>query len=294
MTKWQRVRYFMNEYIFLILLLAVLFAVGMYYATAKTDWEPSAWILGVTFAVFAPFWLRKYFLVQRSINRTTSLGPQHFGTVQGLDNFSHAGTISTGAEYTPPGQPDIPKPKGGIGLRWKIRLGLIGIGVIWAILDSEWKTIDKYFPKLNEYVHSGTPTSEGDVDYLMAHLQQDMEKWAQVCPEKIGFQECRTRLIANKYVLADMSTRVTALNDAWVKELGERTVPNNCQTQMNQMLTAYKDYVRVESSIVALVEPMEGKVEPSKLQPLNLAFDQENKAVNELQNTKASHVCDAY
>ena len=294
MTKWQRVRYFMNEYIFLILLLAVLFAVGMYYATAKTDWKPSAWILGVTFAVFAPFWLRKYFLVQRSINRTTSVRPQHFGTVQGLDNFSHAGTISTGADYTPPAQPDIPKPKGGIGLRWKIRLGLIGIGVIWAILDSEWKTIDKYFPKLNEYVHSGTPTSEGDVDYLMAHLQQDMDKWAQVCPEKIGFQECRTRLIANKPVLADMSTRVTALNDAWVKELGERTVPNNCQTQMNQMLTAYKDYVRVESSIVALVEPMEGKVEPSKLQPLNVAFDQENKAVNELQNLKASHVCDAY
>lgn len=136
--------------------------------------------------------------------------------------------------------------------------------------------------------------AKANVDYLMAHLQQDMEKWAQVCPEKIGFQECRTRLIANKPVLADMSTRVTALNDAWVKELGERTVPNNCQTQMNQMLTAYKDYVRVESSIVALVEPMEGKVEPSKLQPLNLAFDQENKAVNELQNLKASHVCDAY
>jgi len=55
-----------------------------------------------------------------------------------------------------------------------------------------------------------------------------------------------------------------------------------------------QDYVRVESRIVTLVEPMEGKGEPSKLQPLNVAFDQENKAVNELQNLKASHVCDAY
>jgi len=294
MTKWQRVRYFMNEYLILILILAILFAVGMYYATAKTDWKPSAWILGVTFAVFAPFWLRKYFLVQRSINRTATVGPQHFGSVQGLDNVSHVGTISAGAEYTPPAQPYVPKAKGGISLRWKIRLGLLGIGVIWAILDSEWKTIDKYFPKLNEYIHSGTARSEGDVDYLMAHLQQDMEKWGHTCPEKIGFKECRTRLIANKPVLADLRMRVTALNDAWVKELGERTVSQECQKQMNQMLTAYKDYVRVESNIVALMEPMDGKVEQAKLQPLNVAFDQENKAVNELQNLKASHACDAY
>lgn len=294
MTKWQRVRYFMNEYVFLILLLAVLFAVGMYYATAQTDWKPSAWILGVTLALFTPFWLRKYFLVQRSINRTASVGPQHFGTVQGLDNVSHAGTISAGAEFTPPAQPYIPPPKGGIGLRWKIRLVLIGIGVIWAILDSEWKTIDKYFPKLNEYIHSGTPTSEGDVDYLSAHLQQDMEKWAQTCPEKIGFKECRTRLIANKPVLADLRMRVTALNDAWVKELGERTVPNDCRTQMNEMLTAYRDYVRVEGNIVALLEPMGDQVDQSKAQLLNAAFDEENKAVAELQNLKSSHACDGY
>ena len=143
MTTWQRVRYFMNEYVILILILAILFAIGMYYATAKTDWKPSAWILGVIFAVFTPFWLRKYFLVQRSINRTATVGPQHFGNVQGLDNVFHTGTISGGAEYTPPAQPYVPKPKGGISLGWKIRLGLIGVGVIWAILDSEWKTIDK-------------------------------------------------------------------------------------------------------------------------------------------------------
>jgi hypothetical protein len=294
MTKWQRVLYFTNEYIILILIAAILFAIGMYYATAQTDWKPSAWILGVTLAVFAPFWLRKYFLVQNSINRTATPGAQQFGNVQGLDNVSHLGSISTGAEYTPPAQPHIPKPTGGISLRWKIRLILIGIGVVWAILDSEWKTIDKYFPKVNEYIHSGTPTSEGDVDYLMAHLQQDMEKWEQTCPEKIGFRECRTRLIANKAVLSDLNMRVTALNDAWEKELGERSVSGECQAQMNQMLTAYKDYVRVESHIVALIEPMGDKVEQAKLQPLNAAFDEENKAMSELQNLKSSHVCDAY
>jgi hypothetical protein len=294
MTKWQRVRYFMNEYVILILILAILFAIGMYYSTAKTDWKPSAWILGVPLAIFTPFWLRKYFLVKDSTNRAATPGTQQFGNAQGLDNVSHAGSISPGAEYTPPAQPYIPKPTGGISLRWKIRLALIGIGVVWAILDSEWKTIDKYFPKLNEYIHSGTPTSEGDVDYLLAHLQEDMEKWGRTCPEKIGFQECRTRLIANKPVLSDLNMRVTALNDAWVKELGERTISQECQVQMNQMLTAYKDYVRAESNIVALVEPMEGKVDESKLKPLNTAFDQENKAMNELQNLRSSHACDAY
>jgi hypothetical protein len=71
-------------------------------------------------------------------------------------------------------------------------------------------------------------------------------------------------------------------------------VSNDCQTQTNQMLRAHKDYVPVEGKIVALVQPMEGKVEQSKLQALNTAFDQENKPVNELQNLKASRVCDAY
>jgi hypothetical protein len=34
--------------------------------------------------------------------------------------------------------------------------------------------------------------------------------------------------------------------------------------------------------------------EQAKLQQLNVAFGQENKAVNGLQNLKASHACDAY
>lgn len=68
------------------------------------------------------------------------------------------------------------------------------------------------------------------------------------------FQECRTRLIANKPMLDDLSMRVTAMDDGWVKELGERSVPADCQTEMHQILTAYKDYVRVERNILALLE----------------------------------------
>jgi hypothetical protein len=92
MTKGQRLRYFLSEWSILIIVLCLVFAVMMYYASAKTDWKPSAWIIGVTGALFAPFWLRKYFLVRSSINRMSTLGAQqNFGDIQGLDNITHAG-----------------------------------------------------------------------------------------------------------------------------------------------------------------------------------------------------------
>ena len=297
MTTGQRIRYFLNDWSVLILLLCSIFAVGMYYASGKTEWKPSAWVLGITAALLVPFWLRKYFLVKSSIARTATLGTQqHLEGIQGLDNISHAGTIcAEGSRYTPPAQPEVSKPKGGMGLHWKIRLAILGLGVIWAILDSQWKTIDKYFPKLNEVLHSGTPTSEGDIDYLTGHLSEDMKKWSGTCSENTGFQECRTRLMANKPVLADMKMRVGALNDAWVKELGERTVPAKCQTEMSQMLKAYKDYVGVEGEIVTLVEAMDSEEAQHKLQPrFSEASDREDTALNELRSLRTSNACDGY
>jgi hypothetical protein len=270
----------------------------MYYASAKTDWKPSAWVLGITAAFFAPFWLYKYFLVKSSLSRTATLGTQqHLEGVQGPDNISHAGTISSeGPQYTPPAQPEAPqKTKGGIGLRWKIRLAILGLGVIWAILDSQWKTIDKYSPKLNEVLHSGTPTSEGDIDYLMGHLMEDMQKWSNTCPGQMEFQECRTRLIAKKSVLADMKMRVSSLNDVWVKESGERTVPAKCQSEMNQLLKAYKDYVTAEGEILALVESMDTEAATQKLRArFREASARDDTALDEIHNLKMSNACDGY
>jgi hypothetical protein len=269
----------------------------MFYASGKTDWEPSAWILGVSIALFVPFWLRKYFLVRSSIKRTSTLAAQqHLGDIQGLDNISQAGSVSgPPLEYTPPATPEAPKNTGGISLMWKIRLGLIGAGVVFAILDGNWKTIDKYFPKLNEVIHSGPPTSEGDMDFLTGRLTEDMKTWSGTCTDKMDFQECRTRLVANKAVLDDLRMRVNALNDTWLKETSERTVPTQCQTAMKQLLTAYKEYVRVESSILALLESMDNSDAMKRLQPrFNEVSDQEDAALTLLHDAKMGNVCDGY
>jgi hypothetical protein len=64
------------------------------------------------------------------------------------------GTISAEASrYTPPAQPEALKRKSGISLFWKIRLGLIVAAVVFGILGDNWKTVDKYFPKLKR-IHS--------------------------------------------------------------------------------------------------------------------------------------------
>jgi hypothetical protein len=297
MTTGQRIRYFLNEWSTLIIGLAVLFAVLIFYTSDKTDWKPSAWILGVSVAFFMPFWLWRYFLVRSSIRRTATLGAQqHLGDIQGLDNISQAGSISgQQTQYIPPAKPEAPKKTGGISLMWKIRLGLIGIGIVFAILDENWKTIDKYFPKLNEVIHSGTPTSTGDMDYLGGRLQQDVEKWSEGCPEKMGFQECRSRIIANKPALDDLQLRVTAMNDAWVKEKSERSVPAQCQTEMDQLVAAYKDYVRVEGGILALLESMNSPDAVKKLQPrFSEMSDQEDAALNALHHVKLGNACDGY
>lgn len=292
MTTGQRVGYFLNEWAVAVLAVTVLSAAIMWGA-AKPDWQPSAWTLAIGIAFCVPFWLWKLLAVQRSKERTTRFAAQQsLGDIQGLDNLSHASATDATTPSAPPVTYQAAKRNSGWG--WKVRVAVIGMAVVWGILGSQWKAIDKYFPKLNEYIHSGTPTSEGDVDYLMAHLRQDMAQWGQTCPEKIGFQECRTRLISNKPVLSDLNARVTALDDAWSKELSERTVSKECQARMNQLLTGYKDYVRAENNIVALIEPISGKVEDSNLQPLNAAFGQEDKALNELHNVKASNACDSY
>jgi len=85
------------------------------------------------------------------------------------------------------------------------------------------------------------------------------------------------------------------MSDAWTKELGERTVPNSCRIPMNQMLAAYKEYVRVEGNILLFVESMDTPDEIKNLQPrLNEALDQEDAALKALHNVKIGNACDGY
>jgi hypothetical protein len=153
-------------------------------------------------------------------------------------------------------QPKAPKAKGGIGAYWKLRLLAMAVGLVWALLNMNWKTIDKYFPKLNAVLHAGTPTSQEDVRYLMGHLKQDMDKWSDSCTDDMTFGQCRASLLSNKPVLEDLKLRVSKMDEAWTNELKGSPVPEACQAEMSEIITTYKNYVGIEDNIVALLESM--------------------------------------
>ena len=157
-----------------------------------------------------------------------------------------------------PSKFDAAKGTQRLGFRygWKIRIIGLVIGLTWAVLDLEWKTIDKYFPKLNDYIHFGTATSHGDIDFLMGRLNQDMKQWSEACNENMTFEQCRAATLANKPVLEDLKLRVNKMEAAWNNELKENNVPQGCQAEMNEVVTTYKNYVKIENDIVAMLESM--------------------------------------
>ncbi len=295
MTTGQRVGYFLNEWAVAIIGLSILFAILIYYAD-KSDLQISAGLVAVSIACCVPFWLWKYSLVRRSITRTTTLNArQSFETSKDWIISLRHPQVHQPTQYTPPATYEAPKKSSGIGVGWKIRLSIFGIAIIIGILDNQWKTIDKYFPALNKAIHSGTPTSEGDMDYLVGHLQQDEQTLSEGCTEKMKFQECRTHILANKPALDDLRQRVQALNDAWVKENSERSVPAECQTKMNRLVAALNQYVKVEGNFSILLQSMDSPEATRKLQPtLDEISGQEDAAVNALHEVKMGSACDGY
>jgi hypothetical protein len=302
MTTGQRVGYFLNEWAVAIIGLCILSAVMVFYAD-KSDWRTPAWVVAFGIAWCVPFWLWKSFLVRRSIKRTSELTFQQQGLVsgdiQGLNNnLSQASSLSAQPTHAvSPVTYEAPKKSSGISLGWKIRLGFFGLFIVIGILDSQWKTVDKYFPQLNKVIHSGTPTSEGDMDYNIGHLQQDEQKLSEECPDNMKFKECRASILANKPSLADMHQRVQALVDAWAKEKSERSIPAECQRAMDGRLTAYNQYLRAEDKFFALLQ----SIDPDSLEGfkaskarLDEVSGEEDAAVNALRNNKVGNLCNGY
>src|ERR1700744_387022 len=116
--------------------------------------------------------------------------------------------VATGQFGMTPAQLKDRKTRAWFTLNLQIRLVGIGLGLVAAFLDLEWKTIDKYFPKLNKVLHAGFPTTNGDVDYLIGHLQKDLQTLGDPCTDEMTFEQCRARIIANQPVLEDYSQQV--------------------------------------------------------------------------------------
>lgn len=301
MTTAQRVNYFLNEWAIAVLGISIVCAVGVFYAD-RSDWKVPAIIVGVGAACCAPFWLMKVLAVKRSIRRTSTLSAQQaFGDIQAVDNLSQAGTFS--AQTTLPATTPTPPPpaaasaKGRFSWGWKIRLFAIGAGILVAVLDSQWKTIDKYFPQLNKVLHAGTPTSDADLDYNQEHLIQDAQKVLNACPENTPFKECRAGVLANQAALDDLHQRVQALSDAWVKETGERTVPADCKTAMNAVLNAYNQLLNAEDQEFSALRSINPDSRQSLIDNqgrLDAIAAQEESALQVLRNNKTGQVCNGY
>jgi hypothetical protein len=109
MTTGQRVGYFVNEWTVAIIGICILFAFITYYSD-KSDWQTAVWSVAVGVACCVPFWVWKYFMVRRSVRRTTIMDARrNLGDIQGLDNLSQASTLSNEAtHYTPPQTHEAP------------------------------------------------------------------------------------------------------------------------------------------------------------------------------------------
>lgn len=298
MTRGQRVGYFLNEWTVAVLIVVVFIAVIGY--VSGNDWTVPAVIVAIGVGLCVPFWLWKSLSVRSSIARTTaSHASQQVGDIQGLDNIAQAGTISAQAGMpTQPGQyvpPPEPQKTGGMRVMWKIRLAVFAIAAVVGILDSQWKTIDKYFPAVNKLLHAGTPSSEGDLDYLFDHMHEDEQKISEVCKDKMAFEACRQNYIAAKPALADLNERQKALTDAWVKEKSERNPPATCVTKMEAHLQAYNQYLAAENRIFAVVEAMDTpEHKKEKQSEINEAAEQEQAAVDMLRKTNMGNECEGY
>jgi hypothetical protein len=152
--------------------------------------------------------------------------------------------------------------------RW-IALGAVGGGVlILGILGESWRTLDRYWPRLNEYLHSGTPSTQSDVEYLVAHFLSDAQRLDTLCVTDISslrdendalrfFKECRAQILAAKPIVDDMHARFEPIKTAWANEQKERVVPADCRNAFDTVFLKVGTYLSVWDREIAMFESVD-------------------------------------
>lgn len=198
----------------------------------------------------------------------------------------------------PPTLTTVTKPKQSkMGTVWKFRLGFFAIAGLFALVSSQWKIVDKYFPALNRVIHSGTPSTNDDIEYHAGLLEQDEEKLNSACKDEMDFTQCRSAVLAAKPALDGMHQHFQALVEGWEHEKGERTVPTACQQKMTQHITAYRSYLAVEDRYLAFLQ----SIDPSAKEGIKAAVPylsqigtEEDAALKALRESDTSSVCAGY
>jgi hypothetical protein len=65
-----------------------------------------------------------------------------------------------------------------VGWVW---IATAGVVMVVGVLSEQWRLIDKYFPAFNRFIHSGTPTTQSDLEYVLAHLGSDADQLNNRC-----------------------------------------------------------------------------------------------------------------
>ena len=175
--------------------------------------------------------------------------------------------------------------------KFKVIYGVI----IWTIalvllLQGAPKMLDKYAPKLNAYLHSGTPTTEADMDYRIDHLVKSFKAYGSLveaaCPEKASFKQCRAQMLNARPVLDDMGTQYKALATAWAAEKRERSIPGSCKIPMDQYFSSIEEYWTTEDLALktfASIDPDSKDSIRAALPQLQQIQAQEDGATGKLQ-----------
>jgi hypothetical protein len=149
--------------------------------------------------------------------------------------------------------------------RSALLLGIFGIVIVIGVMNEEWQTIDKYFPALNRYIHSGTPTAQSDVEYVLAHLDSDAGRLNALCMNDTSgrngdesviryMADCRAQTLAARPLLDDLHVRFKQFKAAWEKETTERSVPTECRNVIGRILPSFEHYLSVEDKEFKLWE----------------------------------------
>jgi len=142
-------------------------------------------------------------------------------------------------------------------------LGLFGIVMVISVLSEEWQAIDKYFPALNRYLHSGTPTTQSDLEYLVAHFGSDADALNKLClpdnppsldkiEEVVAYvKNCRAQTLAARPILDDLHVRWQQLKAAMEQEKAQGSVPPECTSVMERVSRSFGNYLALEDRTFA-------------------------------------------
>ncbi len=154
--------------------------------------------------------------------------------------------------------------RGKIGWAWMAVVGVVVVGV----LSEQWRVIDKYFPALNRFIHSGTPTTQSDVEYLVARFLSDAGRLDTLCVPDISslrdendavrfLKGCRVQMLSARPVLDDMHARFEPLRAGWDREKTERAVPAECRNDLDAVFANVGAYLSKWDEEIAMFESVD-------------------------------------